>query len=669
MSGEGSLFDVPPAAFGRFRVLHQIGAGSTGPVFRGEDPESGAAVAIKAVRLDLPPERAHEVADALAHLVSSAPRHPALAAPLAAGLSGVNPYLVTMLVPGQSLDVALRDFGPAAIGDLLPRLQAMADALDLGAERALFHGALHPRDIMVSAEDSIITGLGVSPILARAGARIPARRPYTAPEVAEGHVPSAAADQFSFAAIAFEWMTGRRPAGPADAPLEFPGMPGIDRAAMAAALTAALARKPADRHRTVREFVDAISGAVLDEDVARAAAQPPRRPASAVMPRLPIEPPDEDDAPEPPGMVVDDSIETAPPDPPRFASLTDDESEPESRPGLRLVTPLPPLDDADAESKPADQVAWQGSSLAPPSSATYGVGALVVAAMLGVVAGFGAAYVFLERDGAGLARPAGVPLEESSASSAGTGRSAPGTSATRDPRANESASSRAAAPAPSAAASPSPPKTPSAGTVAELTPPPKATAPAKPAPAPAPPPAGKATVTEATTSAAGSLLIRSVPSGSAVTVDGVKKGTTPVTVRGLQLGTRQILVQRTGYVPAERTVTLTSGRPSRSIDVRLAVVPPRPARGSTTALPEARSDSPEAATGSLVIESRPTGAQVTINGVVRGTTPLTIGSMSPGVYEVMLQLSGYQPFTTRVTVAAGARARAAGSLVLRQEQE
>jgi hypothetical protein len=60
---------------------------------------------------------------------------------------------------------------------------------------------------------------------------------------------------------------------------------------------------------------------------------------------------------------------------------------------------------------------------------------------------------------------------------------------------------------------------------------------------------------------------------------------------------------------------------------------------------------------------------VTINGVVRGTTPLTIGSMSPGVYEVVLQLSGYQPFTTRVTVAAGARARAAGSLVLRQEQE
>jgi hypothetical protein len=69
------------------------------------------------------------------------------------------------------------------------------------------------------------------------------------------------------------------------------------------------------------------------------------------------------------------------------------------------------------------------------------------------------------------------------------------------------------------------------------------------------------------------------------------------------------------------------------------------------------------------VDSRPSGARVLLNGRARGTTPLTLDSLAPGDYEVTLQLSGYQPFTTTVTVSAGARARAAGSLVVRQEKE
>jgi hypothetical protein len=153
-----------------------------------------------------------------------------------------------------------------------------------------------------------------------------------------------------------------------------------------------------------------------------------------------------------------------------------------------------------------------------------------------------------------------------------------------------------------------------------------------------------------------------------VSVDGVKKGVTPLTVRELQLGTRQILVQRSGYSTAERSVTLTSGRPSRSIDVRLSALPSAAARGSSPAS-SASSESPEVAMGSLVVESKPPGAQVAVNGVVRGTTPLTIGSISPGSYQVTLQMYGYQQFTTRVTVRPGAKARAAGSLVMRREHE
>ena len=44
-----------PAQFGPFRVLHQIGVGALGPVFRTYEPERDRLVAVKAFRLDITP--------------------------------------------------------------------------------------------------------------------------------------------------------------------------------------------------------------------------------------------------------------------------------------------------------------------------------------------------------------------------------------------------------------------------------------------------------------------------------------------------------------------------------------------------------------------------------------------------------------------------------------
>ena len=681
MSGEGSLFDVPPAAFGRFRVLHQIGAGTTGPVFRGEDPDSGAAVVIKALRADLPPDRARAVADDLAGLVSSFPRHPSLAAPIAAGLSGAEPYLVTALIPGQSLDAALRDYGPAAIGDLLPRLHAVADALDLAAERGVFHSALHARDLIVSADDSVIVGLGVAPVLARAGVRIPVRRPYTAPEVADGRVAVEASDQYSFAVVAFEWMTGRRPSTPlpgkppgpsgpktgaSDGTLvDYPAMPGIDRRAMTAAFAAALAHDPAARHQTVREFVDAIAAAADPAEAARGAAgvAAPRKRARAVVPALPLDVAADEGTPEAPAVVLGEDAGVAPPDPPRFASLDDEPAaEPPATPALpdkkplRLVASAPAAPLRDAPLRPPDDgpVAWQAASLSVAPARSYGLGAIVTAAVLGILVGFAAAFVILRQTN--LLEPASQAVGPREP----VGQPPP--AATAPPVPSDAGRKGSAVEGPAATATPNVAATEK--TAAE-----KIVAAEKtPARASAAPPAPAPRVEE------GSLLIRSVPSGATVTVDGTKRGVTPLTVRELELGTRRILVERAGYVTAERTVALTSGRPSRSIDVRLAAPPAAPApseagrAGGRVEGPAAPAPA-AAATGSLIVESRPIGARVTINGRASGTTPMTFESLAPGTYEVTLDMPGYRPFSTSVTVVAGARARAAGSLVLIQERE
>jgi hypothetical protein len=155
----------------------------------------------------------------------------------------------------------------------------------------------------------------------------------------------------------------------------------------------------------------------------------------------------------------------------------------------------------------------------------------------------------------------------------------------------------------------------------------------------------------------GNLLVRTTPDGATVFIDGDRRGVTPLTVQKLPLGTRRVRVQRDGFTTEERQVALTRSRPSRSLDLRLT-------RAETAA---AAVTPTTAKTGTLVVESRPTGARVLLNGRPAGVTPVTIGDLAPGSYTVQLQLADFRPISTTVRVVAGERARVAASLTSVQE--
>jgi hypothetical protein len=147
--------------------------------------------------------------------------------------------------------------------------------------------------------------------------------------------------------------------------------------------------------------------------------------------------------------------------------------------------------------------------------------------------------------------------------------------------------------------------------------------------------------------------VRSTPSGAEVFVDGARRGVTPLAVRDLPLGAHAVRVARAGFAAAEQRVTLDAGRPSRAVDVALG----RPA--AVAAAPVAPSTP-----GTLVVDSRPAGARVVIDGREHGRTPVTVPSLPPGNYAVAISLAGYQPVTTTTRVEPGARARVAVSLTL-----
>ena len=130
-------------------------------------------------------------------------------------------------------------------------------------------------------------------------------------------------------------------------------------------------------------------------------------------------------------------------------------------------------------------------------------------------------------------------------------------------------------------------------------------------------------------------------------VDGRVRGRTPLVLREMPLRVVRVTIEREGFKPDERRVALSAAQPTVTVDARLAASAPPP---------------PESTTGVLVIESRPAGATVFVDGRRIGTTPMSLPDSSPGTHRIRLEMAGFNPWVTTADVQAGTRTRVAASL-------
>ena len=71
----------------------------------------------------------------------------------------------------------------------------------------------------------------------------------------------------------------------------------------------------------------------------------------------------------------------------------------------------------------------------------------------------------------------------------------------------------------------------------------------------------------------GSMRIISEPAGALVTVNGIRWGQTPLTVRHLAPGEKRVRISKDGYTSAEQRLQLTADKPTQTVRVMLAVGP------------------------------------------------------------------------------------------------
>jgi serine/threonine protein kinase len=318
-------------------VLHQIGNGALGPVFRAYDSDRDRLVAIKVFRLDLPPERVHQLVAEFEQLIAAELQHPVIAAPRAAGIdAGNNAFLAQDFAAADSLDIVVRENGRAQLANTLRVASQLAEALDYAADRQVLHGALHPRDILLSEDDIRIVGVGVSRALERVGVTTPVRRPYSAPERINDEGWDQRADVFSLAAIVYELLCGKRVAGTgSEAAESLTDVAGCDVAALQRVFALALAADPGYRFATATAFTDALKEAAADTadkaDSADVSApkQKARRPRTTLKV---VTPPDDVEE-----LVLSD-FEEPPPDEIPELTLTDVEAAaPVEEPSLPLI--------------------------------------------------------------------------------------------------------------------------------------------------------------------------------------------------------------------------------------------------------------------------------------------------------------------------------------------
>lgn len=667
--------------------MHQIGVGVLGPLFRATDA-SGSVVAVKAFRLDLTPEQAERFADALHAVIGVGLSDSSIVPLLDAGLEAGVPYLVSECVAGNSLDVILRDASgrPGGAPEIAARIAA---AVDGAHENGVMHGTLHLRDVIVDGGRVRVSGFGVANVLEHVGLRIPIRRPYAAPELVAGRRWGPEADRYAVAAIAYELLTGLRAAGSGDDVLarlrDLAGIDVADRAGLQQAFRNGLADDPSLRPPSARQFATAFAtalGAVPEEPeaaaapaVAPSAAAASAAPASAVEIAPAAAPP----AAPAPAMEIEPIAPAAAAAEPAASSPTV-EIEPitpstvaaapaEPAPALEIepITPIEPADVAAGAPAGADILAPpDDSGSAPAEEEAFELVAETAIPDLGT-----ASPREWPGDAARLDPPAGAPddddlygddedfPEEDEDASAGA-LAAPAETPARVARRQSGAPAgqrlimRSVAPLAAAlviglglafalglefgtpAEAPegaSPVVLPAADTASPTAAPPAAESATRPAVVEAAPPP-----------AAGFEAPLQPPVEPPAPPQPVDEAPAPADLP--PPATARALTEPVDPAPADLPPPVaTPAAPAPAAPVDPAPAPP-----------------PPAGPGSVYVDTRPPGAIVLMNGERVGVTPLLVPDVAAGAHQLRLEMPGYLPWATEVTVAAEEELRVGASL-------
>ena len=302
---------TPLGKVGKYELRHQIGRGAMGVVYEAFDTVIERAVALKMLRTDVfPPDQLADVRARFKREAHSAGRlsHPNIVTVFDYGEHQDTPYIAMDLMVGEELARSLDSGARLALPQVVRVMEQLLAALAYAHENGVVHRDIKPSNVFVLRDGSIkVVDFGLARIetsnLTESGAVLgtPA---YMSPEQFLGLPADARSDIFSAGVMLYQMLTGDRPFSGSPTTImqkvlrQDPVEPSVLNPTLSSAwdtlIKRVLAKKPADRLQSTREFVEwmrlALEGKPLPDApelaadaTVRLAPQKPKRRGRALL--------------------------------------------------------------------------------------------------------------------------------------------------------------------------------------------------------------------------------------------------------------------------------------------------------------------------------------------------------------------------------------------------
>src|SRR5438132_2369192 len=217
---------TPGTRLGRYEIRSKIGEGGMGEVYRARDTQLGRDVAVKVLPSTYSVDEHRLSRFEQEASAASALNHPNILIVHDIGSHGGSPYVVSALLEGETLRTRVSG-APLAQRRAIDYALQIAHGLAAAHEKGIVHRDLKPDNIFITKDGRVkILDFGIAKLTQPEGnqsqTEIPTRRVntdpgvvmgtvgYMSPEQVKGRSVDHRSDIFSFGAILYEMLSGRR---------------------------------------------------------------------------------------------------------------------------------------------------------------------------------------------------------------------------------------------------------------------------------------------------------------------------------------------------------------------------------------------------------------------------------------------------------------------------
>ena len=206
-----------------YRVEREIGRGGMGVVYGAVDTRLERPVALKMLQAEATADDERKRRFVQEARAASALNHPNIVTIYEIGEEGGTTFIAMELVEGMPLDKVLAS-GPLPVVTALEYAAQIAGALQAAHTHGIIHRDIKPANIVITHDGRAkVLDFGLAKLAERAGGDVTisgmVTRPglilgtaaYMSPEQAQGSPVDARSDVFSFGAVLYEMLAGRRP--------------------------------------------------------------------------------------------------------------------------------------------------------------------------------------------------------------------------------------------------------------------------------------------------------------------------------------------------------------------------------------------------------------------------------------------------------------------------